>query len=187
MVRAAIFCEGKNDRKFLEALIKHLGFDAQDISFYVLKSKSNFFKHNNQNYQDVRMEIDSGAIDKLLFIVDADCLENDGQYGGFEKTQSALHAIIKKLGFEAISNIYIMCDPNSRSGYLESFILSTISEQQRCCIKSFLECSQFKDKENHKAILNQIYSIAYPDAPYDFEHPHFEDLKTKLQSCCVRQ
>lgn len=71
MVRAAIFCEGKNDRKFLEALIKHLGFDAQDISFYVLKSKSNFFKHNNQNYQDVRMEIDSGAIDKLLFIVDA--------------------------------------------------------------------------------------------------------------------
>lgn len=182
MVRAAIFCEGKNDREFLEALIKHLGFDPGKVaSFYILKSKSNFFKHDNRNYQDVRMEINGGAIGKLLFVADADYPENDSQYGGFENTRNALADIIKKLNFEPISNIYVMSDPNSNTGYLESFILSTIPERQRNCIERFLECSQFKDKENHKAILNQIYNIAYPNAPYDFGHPHFGVLIAELK------
>lgn len=93
MVRRAIFCEGKSDREFLEALIKHLKFDPAEVSFYVLKSN---------------------------------------------------------------------------------------------CVERFLECSQFKGKENHKAILNQIYTIAYPDAPYDFEHPYFGTLMARLQDLLHR-
>jgi len=91
-----------------------------------------------------------------------------------------LDTIIKQLAFEDISQTYITCDPISKAGYLESFILSTIPEEQRNCIEHFLECSQFKSKENHKAILNKIYNIAYPNAPYDFEHCHFNSLKEKL-------
>ncbi len=74
-----------------------------------------------------------------------------------------------------------MCDPMKKIGYLESLILSTISPEQRACIESFLACSQFESKENHKAILNQIYNMAYPNAPYDFAHSHFDELKTKLR------
>ncbi len=88
--------------------------------------------------------------------------------------------IIKELELIEISHIYIMCDPATKTDYLESFILSTIPDAERNCIKTFLDCSQFKSKENHKAILNQIYNLAYPNAPYNFEHPHFNDLKSTL-------
>lgn len=44
----------------------------------------------------------------------------------------------------------------------------------------FLDCSKFKLKEHHKAIINQIYKIAYPEAPYNFEHRHFNELKQQL-------
>jgi hypothetical protein len=73
-----------------------------------------------------------------------------------------------------------MCDPETKVGYLESLILSTIEQEQRNCIQCFLSCSQFESKENHKAILNQIYKLAYPNAPYDFSHSYFNDLKTQL-------
>jgi hypothetical protein len=180
-VRAAIFCEGKSDRDFLEALIKHLGFNSKEVSFYVLRSKSDFFKHNDRRYRDVRMEIDGGTIDKLLFMIDADYAEKDVRYGGCENTKNALENVIKTLGFEAISSVYIMCDPDSKTGYLESLILSTLPEAQRGCIARFLECSQFKDKEDHKAIINQIYNTAYPDRPYNFGHPHFGVLIAELK------
>ena len=88
--------------------------------------------------------------------------------------------IITKLQFQSVSSTYIMRDPISKVGYLESFILSTIPEQQKTCIERFLDCSQFKSKENHKAILNQIYKMAYPNEPYDFKYPHFDELKTQL-------
>jgi hypothetical protein len=93
-----------------------------------------------------------------------------------------LEKIIIHLGFQEISQIYIMCDPNTNEGYLESFILSAIPSEQRNCIESFLTCSQFKSKESHKAIINQIYKIAYPNYPCDFTHKHFEPLKATLKS-----
>ena len=75
-----------------------------------------------------------------------------------------------------------MCDPSTQTGYLESFILSTISTAQKRCIETFLNCSNFNSRENHKAILNQIYKLAYPNAPYDFEHAHFDLLKAELNN-----
>jgi len=130
----------------------------------------------------LKLDIDSGQIEKVLLVVDADDMKNDIVYGGFENTQSALNAIIKQLGLEAVSRPYIMCDPATKTGYLESFILSTIPVAQRNCIEGFLECSQFKSKENHKAILNQIYKLAYPNAPYDFEHHHFEITENRINN-----
>lgn len=180
MLNVAILCEGKNDRDFFKTLIDHLGFDKKRVNFYIFGGKSKFFELINIKYIDLKLEISNGQIEKVLFVVDADDVENDAIYGGFDNTQNALNTIIEQLGIQDVNHTYIMCDPVTKTGYLESLILSTIPDTQKKCIERFLECSQFKSKENHKAILNQIYNIAYPDAPYDFEHPYFDSLKTEL-------
>jgi len=180
MVNVAILCEGINDRKFIETLISDLGFSKNNANFYIFGGKSKFFELDNTKYRDLKLEIESGQIEKVFFILDADDVKNDIVYGGFENTQIALNKIIIELGLEAVSRTYIVCDPITKTGYLESFILSTIPETQKNCIEDFLKCSQFKSKENHKAILNRIYNIAYPKAPYNFEHHHFELLKIEL-------
>jgi hypothetical protein len=70
-----------------------------------------------------------------------------------------------------------------KEGYLESLILSTLSEEQDDCINSFLEkCPEFRGKNSHKSIFNVIYKNAYPKAPYNFEHENFNELKTKLKN-----
>lgn len=182
MVKAAIVCEGKNDREFFEKLIAHLGFSAKDVNFYPLGGKSQFFEPANKKYQDLKLDVTSEQIDRVLFVVDADDEKSDTKHGGFENTQQALNTLISELGFDAISQTFIMSDPVTKTGYLESLILSTISEKQRNCIACFLECSEFKSKENHKAILNQIYNLAYPNAPFDFEHENFAVLKQMLKN-----
>ena len=180
MVNVAILCEGRNDKEFIEVLISHLGFDKNSAIFYIFGGKSKFFELDNSKYRDLKLELDSGQIEKVFFVLDADDIKNDTIYGGFENSHTALHYLIKQLGLEAVSRTYIVCDPATKMGYLESLILSTIPETQRNCIEGFLECSQFKSKENHKAILNQIFNIAYPEEPYNFEHHHFESLKIEL-------
>ncbi|MDO8261063.1 MAG: hypothetical protein Q7T50_06245, partial [Candidatus Magasanikbacteria bacterium] len=87
-----------------------------------------------------------------------------------------------ELSLSGLSDIYVTCNPNTKDGYLESLILSSIPKKQKECIETFLNCSEFKSKDNHKSILNQIYKIAYPNAPYDFSHKNFDELKQKLQN-----
>lgn len=185
-----IFHEGNSkntyDNKLIKLLIddlkkQHQEITPEKIEFHGMGTKSNFFKVESYNAL-LRQGVETDRIKKILFIVDADDIKNDAVHGGFENTAKALSEIIIQLNFQDVSSTYIMCDPTTKIGYLESFILSTIPEQQKNCIERFLECSQFKSKENHKAILNQIYNMAYPNAPYDFAHPHFEELKTKLKN-----
>jgi tRNA nucleotidyltransferase (CCA-adding enzyme) len=173
-----------HDSKLIKLLISHLKEEYTEIypdiiEYHGMGSKSNFFKI--ESYPALLTQgVNTNQVKKVLFVVDADDVKNDSVYGGFENTNKGLDEIIAELEFQAVSSTYIMCDPNTKAGYLESFILSTIPEQQKACIERFLECSQFKSKENHKAILNQIYNMAYPDSPYDFKHSHFDELKTKL-------
>lgn len=181
MVGVAIVCEGKNDRGFLEEIINHhLGSDIKNISFYIFRGKSDLLQATHQRYENLQNLINAGQIKKVLFVIDADNRENDNIFGGYENTQTSLDNTIEKLKITDISQTYIMCDPETKLGYLESLILSTINPEQRNCIECFLNCSQFESKENHKAILNQIYNLAYPNAPYDFSHQHFDELKSKL-------
>lgn len=178
-----------NDNKLIKLLIEDLKNKCSEINtdmldYHPMGTKSNFFK--KEKYPPLLIQsVELGIVKKILFIIDADNNVDNEKYGGYENTYSELNAMIAELGFQAVSSIYIMCDPITKMGYLESFILSTIPEQQKNCIERFLECSQFKSKENHKAILNQIYNMAYPNAPYDFKHPHFEVLKEKLRNLFV--
>jgi len=186
MVKVAIFHEGNakktHDNELLKLLIKALELPINKIKFVGMDTKSNFFKKENDNYKELLLDIKRKAIKKVLFVVDADYRENDSKYGGYQNTKIELEKIIKALSLENTSDIYITCDPNDKSGYLESLILSTIPKEQKECIENFLECSDFKSKENHKAILNQIYKTAYPKAPFDFTHENFNELKQKLQT-----
>lgn len=184
-MNVAIVCEGKSDKEFFEKLIKHLDEENKiqnlkktTLNFYIFGGKSKVFDTNHKKYEELKLEAERTK--RILFVVDADNEANDLVNNGFENTQQGLNDTIAKLGFYEISDTYIMCDPETKVGYLESLILSTIPEQQKTCIERFLECSQFKSKENHKVILNQIYNMAYPNAPYDFKHPHFDELKTQL-------
>jgi len=178
VVKTAILVEGKNDKEFFQKLIGHLGVDGNQAIYYVLNGKSNFFK--TEKYEDLMLEVGSGQIDQVLFVVDADDVTNDQKNGGYENTEKELTKIIDQLGIQAISSTYIMCDPTTQTGNLESLILSATPEPHKSCIEIFISCSEFKSKDSHKAIYNQLYKLAYPDKPFDYAHPHFETLKKKL-------
>lgn len=178
----AIICEGKNDIKFLTALLKHCEISSEHIEFYAMGGKSCFFKPDDDKYQKLLLpRIQADQVERVLFVIDADCFENDQKYGGVENTQRELNLIIQQHNIASNSEIFISYDPETEIGYLESLILATIPAEQRACIEEFLKCSQFKSKENHKGIVNHIYSIAYPNAPYNFEHQYFNALKNKLR------
>ncbi|POZ52842.1 hypothetical protein [Methylovulum psychrotolerans] len=166
------------DNELIRLLLEHLGLATALIEFRGMGSKSNFFK--TDSYSFLKQAAQTDQIEKILFIVDADDPTNDSKYGGRANAQAALTAMIADLGFQDISQTYIMCDPETGTGYLESLILSSISPTERQCIQHFLNCSNFQSKENHKAILHQIYKTAYPNAPYNFGHPHFDGLKSAL-------
>jgi tRNA nucleotidyltransferase (CCA-adding enzyme) len=177
-MKAAIICEGKDDKVFLESFIAHLNINTKP-NFYIFGGKSLVFNAQENKYQELKSVV-AAEPHQLLFVVDADDVKNDVSYGGFENTQKALNQVIAKLGLAEISSTYIMCDPSTQIGYLESLILSTIPDCQKKCVQTFLECSEFKSKEDHKAVWNGIYKTAYPKSPYDLSHQNFDELKTKL-------
>ncbi len=170
MVKVAILHEGNdkktNDNELLKLLIKNLNLDRERVVFFGMGSKSNFFKKEYIKYKRLQKHMEREEINKILFIIDADYIENDKIYGGYKNTKIELEKVIDKLGLKSYSDIYITCDPKTKSGYLESLILSSIPKREKECIEDFLNCSEFKSKENHKAILNQIYKIAYPNATF---------------------
>ncbi|WP_353570286.1 hypothetical protein [Candidatus Albibeggiatoa sp. nov. BB20] len=180
MVNSVIFHEGKSDKIFLKLLISELGLDSSKLRFIAMKGKSYFWDSEHPMYQVVKNDVEEENITKLLFIVDADDEKNDEKYGGYENTKRELRNIIKQLELTEYADLYITCNKKKKMGYLEALILLTIPQPQKNCIQDFLNCSEFKSKENHKAILNQIYKIAYPNAPFNFTHQYFDELKQKL-------
>lgn len=184
MVKAAILHEGSTDKELITKLLEHLELNPKNIHFVKLSSKSNFFKTEHKEYSILKQFIDAGQIGKILFLIDSDCKENDVKYRGFENTESQLKQVIEELGFQDIASFYIVYDPDTKikTGYLESLILASLPEQKRECIKRFVECSEMNSKKIHKRIINHLYTIAYPDPPYNFGHPHFDDLKAELKN-----
>ena len=186
-MKVSILHEGKSiDKDFFKLLYLHLKVTEEElntrVNFIGMGNKSNFFKVDNKNYTLLKEEIKSLRVEKVLFIVDAD-YKGDKKYDGYDETLSQITTIQQDLGIAEVSDTFIAYDMNSetKEGYLESLILSTLTLEQKECIETFLDCSNFKSKENHKAILNQIYKTASPKAPFNFSHTNFNELKEKLQ------
>lgn len=187
MVKAAILHEGScndktADKKLIKSLIHNLGFSDSSIVFYAFGSKNEFFKTTNPNYLELKSYIEAEAINKILFVIDADHEKDDAKYKGFENTENQIKVVIDELGFQDIARVYVVCDPATKTGYLESLILASLPEQKRKCIECFIACSEINPKQIHKTIINNLYTLAYPDPPYNFEHSYFDDLKAELKN-----
>lgn len=185
MVKVAILHEGNDkdtaDKKLIKSLLANLELDADSIFFDGFGSKTNFFNSYNLKYARLKSYVETGQINKILFIIDADYEKDDAKYKGYENTENELKKIINELGFKDIASLYIVCDPITKTGYLESLVLASLPEEKRKCIECFVECSEMNPKHIHKRIINDLYTIAYPEPPYNFDHYHFDELKAELR------
>jgi len=191
MVKFAICHEGHAnkslDSEIIKLLLEDLKLDVNRFEFYGFGSKSNFFKKDYEVYKNLQMEIKEQEIEKILFILDADNEEDDNIFGGYKRTVDSLRSVLNDLRLGSVSDFYISRNPNTHTGNIESLLLSTIPEEQKKCINDFLQCSEFKAKGNDKALLQQIYKLAYPHTPYNFKHEYFDELKEKLQNLFVTE
>ncbi len=189
MVKVAICHEGhinkSLDNQIIKLLFQDLNLDVNRVEFYGFGSKSNFYKKDYKIYKNLQMAIEEQEIERILFVLDADNEKDDTTFGGYTKTNTNLKTILFDLKLHSISDIYISCNPVNKVGNIESLLLSTISKEQKKCIDTFLECSEFKAKGNDKALLEQIYKLAYPNTPYNFQHKYFNEFKEKLQNLFV--
>jgi hypothetical protein len=184
MVKVAILHEGSAndktaDKKLISSLVRHLQLPEDKIHYEAFGSKSNFFDSANKQYERIKEFVIAGQIDKLLFIIDADYKEDDEKYKGYINTENSLKEVISQLGFNDIASFYIVCDPVDKTVYLEHLILASLPDTKRKCIENFLECSTHP-KLNAKRIINDLYTMAYPEPPYNFDHDNFKELKNKL-------
>ncbi|MDD2776131.1 MAG: hypothetical protein PHU06_09255 [Gallionella sp.] len=177
-----------HDNALICLLIEHLSQSNPAISldmveFHGMGTKSNFF--DSAHYPKLLKDgVATDRISKVLLVVDADYVADNAQYGGFDNTQKELNNVIAELGFESVCETYVMCDPTTKTGCLETFILSMVEPDRKKCLDDFLKCADQKDM---KRILFGIYNIAYPKYKLkfetdslDFSHPHFDELKNKL-------
>jgi hypothetical protein len=187
MVKVAIVHEGNagksEDNWLIKSLIELLGLKLDFFQFYGVGGKSNFFKKDCAVYKRLLPLINTDQITRVLFVIDADCQANDQRYGGYDNTLNQWQLLVKDdLKIQDKVDLYISCDPCTGEGYVESLLFSTLDENKVECIQHFLDCSEFRAKNNHKAVLHSIYKIAYPNAPFDLTHQHFDELKQKLQA-----
>ncbi|MDQ6961752.1 MAG: hypothetical protein Q9M28_04375 [Mariprofundaceae bacterium] len=177
MVKSLILCEGPNDIKFFALLCKYLECDKQ-VHIKKMDGKSNFFK--TEKYDTTKQQVDTDQYHKVLLVVDADFVEYDANYGGFENSTTQLNGMIQSLGFNDKASIHIMCDPETKEGNLEHLILSTIDSKEKGCIESFLNCINPMNTCSNKKIVLSSYETIFKEEPYSFDHQNFDDIKSKI-------
>ena len=178
VAKSLILCEGGDDVGFLTKFCKYLELDMKKVVIQKMSSKSNFFKESS--YTTIKQKVRTGLYDKVLFIVDADYLENDVKYGGFANSKSELEEIISVLGFGERAKYYIMCNPTHKNGNLEHLVLSTIDGTQRECIEVLLDCVVDMKTHSDKKIVLSSYEAIFKEAPYNLTHNNFNTLKNLL-------
>ncbi len=189
MVKVAIFHEGNakktSDNELIELLLEKQEIKAEEkVKFFAMGSKSNFFKADNKNYRQLKLDIESEQIGKVLFMLDADRAENDATYGGYDNTKREMQLIIEELGIAMVSDIYIACD-ETKTGCLESLIFSTIPDERKKCITELDFCSNStttSTKHPHKELLNLYRCVYRSDGLDNLKHPNFNELKQKLKN-----
>lgn len=177
-----IVCEGKSDKNKIKEILTFLEINSSDDNFIVMGNKSTILKENDDRYKTLTTLIKAQKIEKILFIVDADYQKDNSLYGGYENTENALNILIETLNIKSMSSFYISCNSLSKDGYLESLLLSTVDTNLKLCYDEFLDCIEFKEKNHHKYIMEQLHKLTSPNKPYDLEHPYFDVLISKLKN-----
>ncbi len=166
----AILHEGKTDKIFFDSLLSSYDLPNGEtfIKYFDFKGVDNIFKLNHAYYDILEEEVGVGKISKILIIVDAD--------DHYDERASDLKRLVNNLGFDVGIDYFIMCGEN-HSGNLESFLLSSLDDEQKDCLKTFLDCYTYDFTNKH------VYNIFYKDKkhPFDFHSPVFNELKLKLE------
>ena len=177
-----IVCEGVGDIKNIKKLLNFLEISFHDEDFLSTNGKSFLLNKNLHEYTILSTKVEEGFVQKILFIVDVDNVENDQSLCGMENTVSKIESLQLDLGVKGISDYFLACDPITQKGYFESLLLSTVDKEVIKCYEDFRNCSALNSKAVDKNILTELHNLTKPEKPYDFEHPHFEELKTKLKN-----
>jgi len=175
-----IICEGKTDKNKISELLIFLDILYSDDNFITMGNKSNIFKKDDAKYQTLLQLIQANKVENILFIIDADYQKDDDKYGGYNNTKDKIEKLLLDLNIKNISDYYITCNPSTKDGYLESLLLSTVDKNLKECYDEFLDCINFKEKNQHKYIMEQLHKITQPNKPYNFNHENFSELKEKL-------
>lgn len=177
--KSLILCEGGEDVGLLRKLIAAISIPFEKIEVRkLLNNKSDFFSQNH--YGTIPNQVSAGLYSKVLFIVDADCVQNDKIYGGYTNTERELRSIISQLGFDEVADIFIACDPSTNEGTMEHLLLSTTESSKRTCVENLIDCINSSKSYSNKKIVYSGYSNIFPDTPYNFDHANFNILKDKL-------
>ena len=180
MVR--IICEGTSDVKQVKSILNFLDIEFKEEHFIFTNGKSFLLDKSTPKYKTLLEHIENGFVREILFIVDVDNVENDQSLCGMENTVSKIESLQLDLGVKGISDYFLACDPITQKGYFESLLLSTVDKEVIKCYEDFRNCSALNSKAVDKNILTELHNLTKPEKPYDFEHPHFEELKTKLKN-----
>ncbi len=173
----AILFEGKTDIAFFDTLVKYYQLNPDQIIYKNFEGKDNLFNLVHEHYNSLEESIKQERITSLLIIVDADNPKDPSPCRGYQETLTNLRTLRDNLDFDIPIDFYIMCD-NNQQGYLESFLLSVLDAPQRKCIDVFKDCFQYELSD--KWVYNSFYK--HNQHPFDFSHPNFDVLKTKLQT-----
>jgi len=174
-----IVCEGKTDKNKISEILEYLNIEYTNDNFIIAGNKQNLLDKNLVHYKTLKLKIENDTISKILFLIDVD-YEKDDKTHGYKNTESRIIQLRKDLVLEEISDYYLLCNLDTKDGFLESLLLSTVSDDVKKCFDELLECKELNNKHNHKNILEEFYRISKPNSPYDFSHDNFYDLKQKL-------
>jgi len=172
----AILFEGKSDEKILNQICEAYNLPKEQIKYLNFKGKDNIFNLNHQYYNRIEDELD--IIDKIFIAVDADDPKDSCPTRGYTQTEEKLQELISDLNFDLMIDYFIFSDESKQKGYLESFLLSVLDEQQQKCINNFQNCYRYELSD--KWVFNTFYK--QKSHPFDYEHPNFNELKTKLKN-----
>ena len=177
--KTLILCEGGNDIGFINKFCRYLELDMKKIVIQKVSGKSNFFKKST--YITIQQQLNRGLYSKILFIIDADFIENDKNYGGYQNSLNELEKIISTLNFRDKAKYFIACDPITKTGNLEHLVLSTLDFRQKECITKLLDCVLDMEVHSDKKIVLSSYEAIFKESPYNLTHSNFDGLKGLLE------
>ncbi len=173
--------EGKSDGEFFNTILSTYGLPSNEVIYYDFKGKDNLFNISHDYYDEIENK-HLNKIDKILLVVDADNKKDPNPNRGYEASENKLKEVIEDLSFDIPIEYHIMCDEN-QEGYLESFLLSVLDDEQDKCIKAFKTCFEYDLTD--KWVYNSFYK--HNEYPFNFNHPNFNELKTKLKNLFKEQ
>ena len=171
-----IITEGETDIEFIRDFIDaSLNVPRDKYEFKNFEGKDNIFNRVHKIYDEIESELE--IIDGIFITADADDPKDPSPIRGYHETEEALKALMGDLDFGVPMDHYIFCDDN-REGFLESFLLSVLDDEQKQCVQNFKECYRYEISD--KLTYNTFYKQR--KHPFDFSHKNFTELKTKLQT-----